>query len=87
MEGSGKQVYDLYSQLRSPGIPAFLKLWSGIDGLKYFTLSHHPLKAYFTSTSCHHTRLSEEKMEKKNYPCSTQPWFKLPRGCQDVHVC
>ena len=42
MEGSGKQVFSLYSQLRLRGVPVFLELWSGIDGVEYFTLSHHP---------------------------------------------
>ena len=35
-------VFSLYSQLRCRGVPVFLELWSGIDGVEYFTLSHHP---------------------------------------------
>ena len=41
MEGSGRQVYNLYEQLRSRGAVR-LELWCGLDGREYFTLSNHP---------------------------------------------
>ena len=42
MEGSGRQVYNLYEQLRSWGT-VWLELWCGLDGREYFTLSNHHL--------------------------------------------
>ena len=41
MEGPGRQVYNLYEQLRSRG-SVRLELWCGIDCREYFTLSNHP---------------------------------------------
>ena len=41
MEGSGRQVYNLYEQLRSQGAVR-LELRCGLDGREYFTFSNHP---------------------------------------------